>query len=289
MAVPPLYKDIGKSVKDTLEKDYEKYTPSIKLESKTENETFTFAGKRDPATNAFTVDPVSFKYDLKERGITFLGKLDSKRKICTELSLSDKLTQGLKVFVALDYTLPIKPEQSLDSGANLGVEYKRENLTATTELELVKRKANLTAVVGNKTIAGGFEVGLDLNDGVPSAYNLAAQYVNGSTTLFGAVREQFNTLRGGFHRKISDQVSVAADFDVKRLKNETNFTLGSYYSIDKESAVKAKLNTKGVVTVSYLHNFKKNIRGVFTMEADAFNLNKPDSAKIGFGLTFTDE
>jgi len=194
MAVPPLFKDIGKTVKDTLEKDYEKNTPSIKLESKTENETFTFEGRRDPATNTFAVDPFSFKYDFKERGITFLGKVNSSRKISTEFALTDKLTQGLKLTAALNTTLA-KPDQNVDTGAKVGVEYKRDNLTATTELELVKRTANLSAVVGNKNISGGFEVALDLNDGVPSAYNLATQYVNGSNTICGFIRDQLKTLK----------------------------------------------------------------------------------------------
>jgi voltage-dependent anion channel protein 2 len=290
MAAPPLYKNIDKHAKDLLTKDYEKSFPSVKVESKADNEVhYSVEARKDTKTGEFVVDPLSYKYNFIERGMSLVVKANTNRKLIAELSVTDKFAKGLKVVTALGSTFVSKPDQNPENSAKLGLEYVRDNFASNSEFELFKKIASVAAVVGNKTVAVGGEVELNLNDGTPTKYNTAASYNAGSFYLTASLTDKFQTLGSSFFRKVNDNTSLAGEFAYKLNSADTSFTVGVHHKIDKDSSLKAKFNNRGVVTLGYLHYLRKNIRAGYTLEVDASNLNKADASKLGFGLTFTDE
>lgn len=290
MSIPPFYKNLGKQSKDLLTKDYEKALPSLKFDSKAENEVlFSVEAKRDAKTGEFLVDPFQYKYEVSERGLTFVGKASSNRKLTGEFSIVDKFVQGLKLTGSLSTTLVNKPDQGVDNNVKLGTEYSRDMAAFTGEIEIVKRNTSLTGVLGNKTYAIGGEVGMNLQDGGPNKLEGAASYTAGNFVVTASLKDKFNSLGSSFFRKINDDNSVAGEFEYKLNNAETSFVVGGHHKFDKDTSIKAKVNSRGVVSTSYIQNFRKNVRGVFSVEVDALNLNKGDAHKIGFGLTLTDE
>jgi len=295
MATPPLYKNLGKLAKDLLNKDYEKNLPSLKLDTKAENEvSLSVEGKRDVKTGEFVVDPFQYKYDSAERGYTFVGKATSNRKLTAEFSVIDKLAKGLKVVTTFSTILVHKADQVPDNAVKLGLEYTRDNVAATSDFELVKKDryattANITTVVGNKTFALGGEVGVNLVDATPSKYDSVASYTVGNFVVTGSLRDKFNTIGSSFYRKVNDDTSLAGEFSFKINNSDSSFVVGGQRKLDKDTSVKAKLNSDGIVSLSYIQQLRKNVRAVFSTEINALNLNKPDAHKIGFGITFTDE
>jgi len=290
MAAPPLYKNVGKQAKDLLTKDFEKNLPSLKLETKAENEVaLSVEGRRDPKTGEFTVDPFQYKYDFAEGGYSFVAKATSNRKLTGEFSVIDKLAKGLKVVTTVSTTLVNKPDQVPDNAVKLGLEYTRDNVSATSDFELVKRTANITGVVGNKTVAIGGEVEVNLVDAAPSKYNGIAAYTVGNFVVTGSLRDKLNTFGSSFYRKVNDNTSLAGEFAFKFNNNDAIFVVGGQHKLDKDTSVKAKLSSDGVVSLSYIQQLRKNVRAVFSADINALNLNKADAHKIGFGVTFTDE
>jgi len=295
MATPPLYKNIGKLSKDLLSKDYEKSLPSLKLETKAENEvSLSVEGKRDAKSGEFIVDPFQYKYEFADRGYTFVGKATSNRKLTGEFSVIDKLAKGLKVVTTVSTLLVTKNDQVPENAVKLGLEYTRDNIAATSDFELVKKDryattANITGVVGTKTLAIGGEVGINLMDGSPSKYDTVASYTVGNFVVTGSLRDRFGTIGSSFYRKVSDDTALAGDFSFKINDNETSFVVGGHHKLDKDTSIKAKLNSNGVVSLSYIQQLRKNVRAVFSTEINAFNLGKADAHKIGFGITLTDE
>jgi len=295
MATPPLYKNLGKQSKDLLSKDYEKSLPSLKLETKAENEvSLSVEGKRDAKSGEFVVDPFQYKYDFAERGYSFVGKATSNRKLTGEFSVIDKLAKGLKVVTTVSTVLAARADQASDNSVKLGLEYTRDNLAATSDFELVKKDryattANITGVVGNKTFAIGEEVGINLIDASPTKYDSVASYTVGNFVVTGSLREKFNTIGSSFYRKVSDDTSLAGEFSFKINNSDASFVVGGQHKLDKDTSIKAKLNSNGVASLSYIQQLRKNVRAVFSTEINAFNLDKPDAHKIGFGITVTDE
>jgi len=295
MSTPPLYKDLGKQPKDLLSKDFEKSLPSLKLETKAENEVFlSIEAKRDAKGGEFIVDPFQYKYAFADRGYSFVGKATSNRKLTGEFSVIDKLAKGLKVVTTVSTVIANKPNQDPDNSVKLGLEYTRDNIAATSDFELVRKDkytttANITGVVGNKTLAIGGELGVNLVDAQPTKYDSIASYTVGNFVVTGSLKDRFGTIGSSFFRKINDDTSLAGEFSYKLNTNDTSFVVGGQHKFDKDASVKVKLNSNGIASLSYIHQLRKNIRAVFSTEINASNLDKADAAKVGFGITYTDE
>jgi len=290
MATPPLYKNVGKHAKDLLTKDFEKNLPSLKLETKAENEVaLSIEGRRDPKTGEFIIDPFQYKYDFVESGYSFVGKATSNRKLTGEFSVIDKLAKGLKVTTSVSAVLSNKPDQAPASAVKLGLEYTRDNISTTSDFELIERTANITAVVGNKTIAIGGEVEVNLVDAAPSKYNGIVAYTVVNFVVNVSLRDKLKTFGSSFYRKINDNTALAGEFAFKFNTNDALFVVGAHHKLDKDTSIKSKLSSDGVVSLSYIQQLRKNVRAVFSADVNALNLNKADAHKIGFGVTFTDE
>jgi len=290
MSVPNLYKNIGKQANDLLTKDFEKNLPSVKVETKAENEvTFTIQGRRDPKTLEFIIDPFQYKYDLVDKGLSFIAKANSNRKLTGELTVTDKFAKGLKFVAGASTSLTTKPDQNPDNETKIGLEYTRDNLAATVDYEFFKRMASTSVVVGHKGINLGGDLEFNLVDGVPTKYSTAASYTAGNFVVTGSLRDKFHTFGSSFFRKVNDNVSVGGEFLYKLQSSDTTFNAGGSYKLDKDTIVKGKISNKGIVSLSYIQNLRKNVRAVFSTEVDAFNLSKPDGHKVGFGITLTDE
>jgi len=242
-----------------------------------------------PKTGEFIIDPFQYKYDFVESGYSFVGKATSNRKLTGEFSVIDKLAKGLKVTTSVSAVLSNKPDQAPASAVKLGLEYTRDNISTTSDFELIERTANITAVVGNKTIAIGGEVEVNLVDASPSKYNGIVAYTVGNFVVTGSLRDKLKTFGSSFYRKINDNTALAGEFAFKFNTNDALFVVGAHHKLDKDTSIKSKLSSDGVVSLSYIQQLRKNVRAVFSADVNALNLNKADAHKIGFGVTFTDE
>jgi len=291
MAVPPFYKDLGKRVKDLLTKDFEQHLPSLKVETKTENNvTVTIEGRRDTKKDEFIIDPFQYKCELPERGFTFITKASSNRRVTGEFSVMDKVIKGLKLTTTASAILVTKPDQNPENTAKLSLEFTRENLAATADFELVKRVSSCSAVFGNKNFALGGEIEANLIDGTFSKYNLSGSYTNNNNFIVhGFIRDYLSTFGSSFYRKVNDNYCLAGEFTYRLNASDASFAIGGERKFDKDSSVKAKLDSKGTASFSYIHNLRKNVRAVFSTQIDTLHFNKGDAMKIGYGLTITDE
>jgi len=290
MAIPSFFKNLGKSTKDLLTKDYEQNLPALKFETKTDNNaTVTIEARRDTKKDEVIVDPFQIKRELPERGFTFIGKATTNRRLTGEFSVSDKIAKGLKLTTSASTILVTKPDQNPENTAKLSIEYTRDNLAVTADLELVKRVAYVSTVIGNKSLALGGEIEANLLDGILSKYNVTGAYYANNFVLNAFARDQLQSIGSSFFRKVSDNYAAGGEFTYRLNASDATFTLGGECKFDKDSSMKAKVDSKGILSLSYIHNFRKNIRSVFSTQIDALHLNKGDAMRIGFGLTITDE
>jgi len=288
MDTPVFYKNLGKTSKDLLSKDFERNAPSFKFETKAENGVLFSVEAKRTNSGEFIVDPFQYKFESPERGLTIVGKANSNRKLSAEVSIADRLAKGLK-FNTLVALVLVDKEEKNNRAAKVGFEYTRENLAATSEFELLRRTAAATAVIGKKGIAVGVETELDLSSFEFNQLNTSASYTSGKVTLTGFTRSKFDAIGGSFFQKVNDNASVAAEVSYKLSGNDSAaFSLGGAYKLDKDTSVKGKVNSDGVVSLSYAQMLRKNVRAVFSTDINTKQLHK-DAHQVGFGFSVTDE
>jgi len=307
MSIPHFIKNINKHCEDLIKKDFDFNLPSIKVETKAENNaTFTFEGKRvigskDVKEGEFLIDPFQYRYEVPEWGLAFIGNARSNRKLGFEVSVKNRFATGLKISTSVATTLANKGEPNQDNAAKFGFEYARDNVATTGDMEFFKRIVNLSAVVGNKTYNAGGEVEADLFNGVINEYNLIAAYNPGGfvVTGFGNVvavvpKDDTKTTPGTtigttIYKKMNESTTVGAKIGYKLNGTDVTAIIGGERKLDKDTTIKVKADYKGPISFSYVQNVRKNVRIALATEINLLNLNKPDAHKFGVGFTLTDE
>lgn len=94
---PPSYSDLGKQSKDVFDKGYHFGLWKLNLKTKTNSgvEFTTFGQSNQDSGKVF--GSLETKYKISEYGLTFSEKWNTDNTLLSEVSIEDKLAQGLKI------------------------------------------------------------------------------------------------------------------------------------------------------------------------------------------------
>jgi len=268
---PPLFGKIGSKVKDLLNKKFD-YHNEIKVSSKADGGLSLEAAGTDAGKGGLA-GFTTIKYKNSSFGEAEGTLHTSGAAKDTKASVKfDKFQTGADV--------------KFSSGANLVPvfegNYKQDSLTFNTKFT-TGDKSSLTAAAtyGYTGITVGGAVATT-DFGSLSDYNAGAEYSNSDLTLSLLTTKKASNYHVSFLHNWAKDLSWGARFDIK----DTNLlTVGTEYSLDSATTLKAVGSTTGAVAVAVEHkvqnpDFKMNL-------AAAFNTNSGLVAeKFGVGLNF---
>eukprot|EP00281_Chroomonas_sp_CCMP1168_P034684 CAMPEP_0206241546 /NCGR_PEP_ID=MMETSP0047_2-20121206/16550_1 /ASSEMBLY_ACC=CAM_ASM_000192 /TAXON_ID=195065 /ORGANISM="Chroomonas mesostigmatica_cf, Strain CCMP1168" /LENGTH=282 /DNA_ID=CAMNT_0053666443 /DNA_START=27 /DNA_END=875 /DNA_ORIENTATION=- len=271
----PKFGDIAKSGSSLLNDDY-KYDGKCEVKTKLENgvaikSTFTRAEKDGNIGAVLEMKRTIAVLD-------FTARVDHKGMSNMTVE-NGTLLPGLK----------LKGEGALNgSTSKVAADYKHDLFTASASVDTVKSVAALNGVMGFKNVAVG----------VSSAYTykgktgwstpaLSGQYTGGNYEVGVSVEKLGDKLGLTYHQKVSKELSGALLLEQETVPKgggkmtSLNLVLGGNLVLDKDSSVKAKVDSSGVVSAAYSQKIRPQMTLKLTGEINTAKLSASNAHKIG--------
>jgi voltage-dependent anion channel protein 2 len=278
-----VFKDIGKLCNDLLTKDYKVGKTTVEVKSKTPSGvTFT-----PTATKSGEAVSGSLK-----AAYSILPWLDSEATFGTNGSVSlsleaaNALTKGLTLTAECDRAAPGKP--GLLASANLIAEYKTDVFACKTSYDYYKKDL----LASCSSVYQSFNFGLDgaysTKKGSLSKYAAACQFVQPEFTISAKMDDKggSKTLGCAYFHKVSGDMQLGVAIAKPLSKPDVAIEFGTAYKLDKDTTVKAKVDSEGILCTSY----KQKISALTTMtlaaQVDTVNLGD-NKHKFGLQLNVT--
>lgn len=273
-----VFKDIGKACNDLLTKDFKVGKTEVEVKSKTPSGV-TFTPKA--AKSGEKLDgSVAAKYN-------FLPWLMGEATFATSGSIEATIeaTDALAKGLVLTGECKRSAEGKLTSG-NLIVDYKQPLFTCKTSYDYYKTDLLASA----STAYGALTCGVDCAYSVPKSallkYALACQFVQPDFTVSAKLAEAkgAKTVSCGYYHTVSSLMQVGVGLSKPLAKPDVGIEFGCAYKLDKDTTVKAKVESEGLASCSY----KQKISPLTTMTLAAqVNVVKQNDHKIGLMLNIT--
>jgi len=281
--VPPLFSKLGKSASDLFSKKYD-FKHNVSTKTKAKNG-LAF-------TTGFDVAPKGLGglVKLKYKKDTF-GEAEAELKTGGVVKGTVKAKKVVKNAVLIAGVDGKPKEHPKEPSGKVGVEYTQESFSGVATFETSFWKHSLlhvATVLGFDGISVGGEIKVDPNNTKkPQDYGVAAQYDKHDYTVTVKTADKFEglTLQGFFKASADHQVGVQIN---KKLdgSNDDSLAIGTEYRIDPITKLKAKGDTKGILSMAWEHRLK-NPQVLLTAASslDAANLKTGNFAAKDFGIS----
>jgi hypothetical protein len=197
----------------------------------------------------------------------------------TAKARKENVVDGVKVSV----------DTSLVGGAKIAdiatptvtVDYHKGDVTASASVS--GSSLDASATFGTGDICIGAASYFDASTGTLGDPSLAASYSMGPTSFTGTlVGLSANDIRASVTHIVSDDIAVAGHFASK----DASFSMGASYTIDRDSSVRAMINSDGMLNVGYARELTYGGGASINagLEVDTNNI---DNRKLGISMTLT--
>lgn len=270
-----VFKDIGKACNDLLSKDFKVGKTEVEFKSKTPSGV-TFTPKAIKSGDKLD-GSLAAKYNLMPwlMGEATFGTSGS---ISANIEAADALSNGVMLSTECERSGSGKMTQG-----NLIVDCKQEQFTCKASYDYYKSDLLASA----STVYGALTCGVDCAYNVQKAavvkYAAACQLVQPDFTVSSKVSEVkgAKTVSCGYFHNVSKLMQVAVNLSKPLAKPDVDIDFGCLYKLDKDTIVKGKAESTGLLSCSY----KQKISAVTTMtlaaQVDVVNLA---ANKHKFGL-----
>ncbi|ADV21330.1 voltage-dependent anion channel protein 2 [Cryptococcus gattii Ru294] len=287
-AVPPSWRDLGKSSSDLLLKDYPIQGTSLEVKTLTpSNVAFKVAGTKDAKTDAISGD-IEGKYVDFKNGLTFTQGWTTANVLRTQLELENQIAKGLK----FDLATTLNPAKASKS-AILTAIYKQPSLHTRATVDLFKGPTfTADTVVGRDGFLVGAEASYDVLSGAITRYAGAVGFSapEYAVTLHGL--GNLSTFAASYYHKVSKDVEAAAKavYDTKSTTGNVSLEVGAKTYLDNAAFVKAKINNAGVLSLGYTQALRPGVKASAGLAIDTTRLNEPTAGqaahKVGASIVF---
>lgn len=280
------FKDIGKLCSDLLNKDFKVGKNTVEVKSKTPNNV-TFTPSATKSGDKFA-GQLATKY-MFPGAIEGEATMSTGGTLAVTLENADSIAKGLTTTLECETAAPGKAGP-LSSGKCV-VDFKQDLFTCKASYDYYTGAAHAAAT----TAAMGMTVGACCNYSMPkgalTGYAGALQYSQPEFTLVGCVSEDCGKSDGQkysctYYHKVSSDMQVCGALDKAAKKPDMNLTFGCAYKLDKDTNVKAKVDSEGILSASYKQ--KISSISVLTLAAAVDTVNLSESKhKFGMQLNIT--
>jgi len=189
----------------------------------------------------------------------------------------EKLMPGLKL--TLDGSF--QPNTG-DKAGKFKTEYKHERLLFNADLNLSKSPVvNIAASLGHGPYALGYQTAFDSSKSALTKHNLAVNYAAGDMTLH-CTSNDFKKFGGGIYLKNSSNLETGITCSTA-MDGGSSFAIGCKYALDKDASVRAKVDTKSQIGLSYQQKLRDGLTVTLSSNVDGTKLNQPGH-KLGLCL-----
>jgi len=267
---PPKFKDLNKSAKDVLTKDYKVDGTSVEI-------------------NSTADDGTSFKGTAVRKQERINGDLEIGHKIAPGIKLTETWNSSGDLNNKLEYTsiknLKVTGElllktTDMSNNTSLSAAY-------TTPALNFNAKLTSAAVTVDATVAphGGVNVGAssgyNISNGKVAMPALMASITKSDWSLVGCLNLSKGTLvTADAHHKINSGLQMA--YNVKCNVDKSSFVMaaGIQYNVTKNTFYKARVDNLGVLGVTYSQNLSDKVKFTMSAEGKSFTDNKVGAAFV---------
>merc|ERR1719362_786401 len=216
------------------------------------------------------------KYKCKDYGVNITEKWNTDNSLNTTVDY-EKLMPGMKLTLDGNFQ-----PNTWDKAGKFKTEYKHEKLVFNSDLNLAKSPViNLAASLGHGPYALGYQTAFDSGKSTLTKHNLALNYNAGDMILHGSLAD-FKVYGGGIYLKNSSALETGITGSCT-VGGGSTFAIGCKYALDKDAAVRAKVDTNSQIGLSYQQKVRDGCTVTLSTNLDGTKLNQPGH-KLGICL-----
>lgn len=279
---PPKFDDLGKEAKDLINKNF--HFGVIKLEGKTKTKNgveFTTEGSHFTDTGNVN-GSLETKFKYAEYGVTFSEKWSTDNVISTNISIDDKIAQGLKV----DFDTTFAPVTGKKS-AKVKTAYKHDHIhtTADVDFDFAGPTIKGSAVFAYKGWHAGYQASYDTANSKMTANNASLTYKDGDFVIHSGINDASKYV-GSVHHQVNSKLSAAAMLNwTSGTKDPSSLTVCGKYVVDDDTYIKAKLDNNLRLGISYIQSLRPGVQLTMSSLINAKSLEN-GGHKLGLSLNF---
>jgi len=276
---PPAYGDLGKASKDLFNKHYHYGLVKLDLKSKTPTGVeFIVNGVSNNDTGR-VASSLETKYNIKSHGVTLKQKWNTDNVLIGEATVEDYLVKGLKLGVSSTFA----PQSGKKTGKlTCGYKSLLVNLNNDIDFDHTGFVINGSGVIGYSGWLAGMKVSVDPTQSRISRSNFSVGYQAPEFHVTGHV-DDGQEVNCSIYQRLNEDLESGINVAWSSNSNVTKFGLGFHYKIDKDSAVRAKVNSSSQVGVGFIHRLRPGINLTMSALMDAKNFSQ-GGHKLGLGF-----
>jgi len=287
-AVPPSWRDVGKSSSDLLTKDYPLIGTQLEIKTVAPSGVqFRVAGVKDSSSNAINGD-LEGKWSDYKRGLTLTQVWNTSNLLRTSVELENQLAKGLK----LDLATTLNPAKNA-KGAVVGAVYKTPGVHARATIDLFKGPSfTADAVASRDGFLVGAEATYDIKTGAVSRYAGAVGYTAPEYAATVHALGNLSIFSASYYHRVSPEIEAGAKavYDTKSTVGGMNLEVGTKTYLDPSAFVKAKINNAGLLVLGYTQGLRAGVKASFGLALDTQRLADPvagsSAHKVGASFVF---
>jgi voltage-dependent anion channel protein 2 len=277
-----LFKDIGKTAKDTLSDDYD-FDRKLKIKTKTSNNvTFTTEGTMGQSKAILAKLSAGFSHssgiNVKKLQVTTHGRLIGEAAV--------KPIKGLNLtFKAEDGSIRNTAGVKYRPVGKVGAEYTINNMASTAEVDFANNAVNATACFGYENFTVGLQGALNIERSALSDRNVGISYAGKDFSASVVSKKSLSSVMASFDHKPSTGSFIYAAQLEHDIKSQSHaLTVGGRYKPDSETTFCGKVNSDGLVSLAFIQKVRPFVSLTTSALIDVKNI-EGDSHKFGLGLT----
>jgi len=278
---PQKFADLGKEARDLLSKNFHFGTVKIEAKTKSSGVAFTAEGSHNTG-NGDVAGSLEGKTTLSPHGVSLTKKWSTANVVSGTIGIENKLIDGLKVDMDGSYS-PITGKNS----TKLKTDFTGlANLRATLDIasaDLTAPTLHVSGVLAHNAWHLGCQASYDTAASKLVENNACITYKSGGVAIHGAYMNG-SKYQYSVHHAVNDNLQVAAALQCDA-GAETGLTIGGKYALDGTTYVKAKLDHKLNLGVSYSQSLAAGVQATLSASVNGKALDQGGHL-VGLQLNF---
>jgi len=270
----PKFADLSKASQDLFKDDFGAGNVKVTLKSRASNGVnLKVEGSKTTDTNAVTAELES-KF-TNASGVTVKETWNTKNNVTTEVSVKDKGLVGSNLSVAATFsptvgfqTFKVKTDYGTDK---FGTDSVFDGKSLTT-----------AGVFQFKHLLVGASTVIDIAKSSLRDYTVGAGYSSGDIVVATSLRNG-SDVEGSIYHTPRPDIKAGVSCTFVRGTGETGFDVVGAYAYDRDTTLKAKINSKLALNLAYKQALRPGITLTLSAQIDAARLNS-DNHKLGLAL-----
>lgn len=278
-----VFKDIGKACNDLLTKDYKVGKTTVEVKSKTPSGvTFTPSATKSGNDVAGTL-AAKYAFAPWLEGEATFGTSGS---VSLNVEAADAITKGLTLTAECDRQAPGKP--GLLASGNLIADYKSELFSCKTSYDYYKKDLLASVSTMYAAMAMGMDCAYSAKKSTLTKYAAACQYVQPEFVVSAKCEDKggSKTLSCSYFHKVSSDMQLGVSLAKPLAKPDVAIQFGCAYKLDKDTSVKGKVDSEGILGASYKQKISPLTTMTLAAQIDTVNLSD-NKHKFGLQLNIT--